>query len=152
SMFAPSDGGGWYDDLRRPGNQTNNPDMIVNMKCADTGYFRLYNLQLVAGRIYFPSDTIREFVLNETAVRHLGFQKSRDAIGELVNVNGKTAPVVGVVKDFHVNSLRDPINPVVMTTIKDGYGLVNIQLNLSKAKFVIVAMEKLWNKNFPDYV
>jgi ABC-type antimicrobial peptide transport system permease subunit len=152
SMFAPSEDGGWYDDLRRPSNHTNNPDMIVNMKCADTGYFRLYNLQLAAGRIYFPSDTMREFVLNETAVKNLGFQKPQDVIGELVNVDGKTCPVVGVVKDFHVNSLRDPINPVVMTTIRNGYGLVNIQVNLSKAKAVTATMEKIWNKHFPDYV
>jgi len=152
SMFAPSEDGGWFDDLRKPGNNTNNPDMIVNMKCADTSYFRLYNLQLVAGRVYYPSDTMREFVLNETAVRNLGIQHPQDAIGELVNVNGRTCPIVGVVKDFHVNSLRDPINPVVMTTIKDGYGLVNIKLDLSKAKTVIAAMENMWNKNFPDYV
>jgi len=39
-----------------------------------------------------------------------------------------------------------------MTTIKDGYGLVNIKLDLSKAKTVIAAMENMWNKNFPDYV
>jgi ABC-type antimicrobial peptide transport system permease subunit len=51
-----------------------------------------------------------------------------------------------------VNSLRDPINPVVMTTIRNGYGLVNIQVNLSKAKAVTATMEKIWNKHFPDYV
>jgi len=85
-------------------------------------------------------------------VRNLGFRKPQDIIGEMVNVDGKTCPVVGVVKDFHVNSLRDPINPVVMTTIRNGYGLANIQMNMSKAKVVIATMEKIWNKNFPDYV
>ena len=123
SSFAPTEGGGWYTDLKRPGNQSNNPDMIVCMKPADTSYFRLYNLQLIAGRIYFPSDTIREFVVNETVVKNLNIQNAQAAIGKIINVNGKTCPIVGVVKDFHVNSLRDPINPVVLTTIKDAYGI-----------------------------
>ncbi|MEP6949367.1 MAG: FtsX-like permease family protein, partial [Ginsengibacter sp.] len=151
SMFTPAGNGGWFTDLRTPGNHSNNPDMVVSMKAADTGFFRLYNLPLVAGRIYFPSDTMREFVVNETVVKKLGIQKPGDAIGKLINVNGKTFPIVGVVKDFHVYSLRDPIGPVVMTTIKDGYGLANIKINLGKARSVIAVMEKTWNKNFPDY-
>lgn len=152
SSFAPTEGGGWYTDLRQPDNHTNNPDLIVCMKPADTTYFRLYNLHLVAGRIYFPSDTMREFVVNETVVKKIGIQNPQDAIGKLINVNGKTCPIVGVVKDFHVYSLRDPIGPIVMTTIKDAYGLANIKLNMSKAKTVIAAMENIWSKNFPEYV
>src|SRR6266542_2322440 len=90
SMNAPADNGGWYTDLRTTNNKSNNPDMIVAMKGADTGYFRLYNLQLVSGRIYFPSDTMREFVVNETVVKNLGIKNPQDAIGKLINVNGKT--------------------------------------------------------------
>jgi ABC-type antimicrobial peptide transport system permease subunit len=152
SMFTPAADGGWYTDLRINDNHSNNPDMIVTMKPADTSFFPLYNLPLVAGRIYFPSDTMREFVVNETLVKKLGIQNPQDAIGKAINVNGKTFPIVGVVKDFHVNSLRDPIDPVVMTTIKEGYGLANVKINLRKAKTVIAAMKNIWNKNFPDYV
>jgi putative ABC transport system permease protein len=153
SSFKPSDDGGWYTDLRVESNHsTTNPDMIVCMKPADTGYFRLYNLPMVAGRVYFPSDTVREFVVNETVVKKLGIHNRVDAIGKLINVNGKTCPIVGVVKDFHVYSLRDPIGPVVLTTMKNQYGLANIKVNMSKAKNVIASMQNTWNKYFPDYV
>jgi ABC-type antimicrobial peptide transport system permease subunit len=152
STFTPADDGGWYTDLKVTSNHTNNPDVIVNMKPADTSYFSLYSLPLVAGRIYFPSDTMREFVVNETIVRKLGIQNSQNAIGKLINVNGSTLPIAGVVKDFHTNSLRDPIGPVVLTSMKDAYGLVNIKIDLNKAKTVIASMGGLWNKNFPDYV
>ena len=67
-------------------------------------------------------------------------------------MNGRTCPIVGVVKDFHVYSLRDPIGPVVMTTMKNQYGLANIKINMSQAKNVIAAMQNTWNKYFPDYV
>jgi ABC-type antimicrobial peptide transport system permease subunit len=152
STFAPTGDGGWATDLRTLSNHSNSANMIVSMKPADTSYFRLYNLQLAAGRIYFPSDTVREFVVNEAVVNQLHIPHPADAIGKLVNVNGKIAPIVGVVKDFHVYSLRDPIGPVVLTTISGAYGLVNVKLNLKKAKTTIAAMEALWNKNFPDFI
>jgi len=151
SAFAPT-GGGWYDDLRTPANKNVSPDMVVEMKPADTAFFALYNLKLVAGRIYFPSDTMREFVVNETLVKNLGIKTAQDAIGREVVVDGKTCPVVGVVKDFHVNSLRDGIGPVVLTTLKNSYGLANIKINLNQAKSVIQSMQGIWNANFPDYV
>ncbi len=65
--------------------------MIVSMRPADTAFFNLYNLKLVAGRIYFPSDTMREFVVNETVVRNLGIKNAQAAIGMKINVDGKFA-------------------------------------------------------------
>ena len=154
STFAPSGGGeNWATDLRTENSKSKTePDMIVTMKPADTGFFRLYNLHMVAGRIYFPSDTIREFVVNETVVKNLGIRDPDKAIGKMINVSGKNAPIVGVVKDFHVYSLRDPIGPVVMTTIKNSYGLANIQIDMHKTKKVIAALQNTWNKDYPDFI
>jgi putative ABC transport system permease protein len=151
SVFSPSMGDGWYTDLR-VNNKSPNPDMVVSMKPADTSFFHLYQLQLVAGRVYFPSDTMREFVVNETVIKHLGIRNPKDAIGTLININGKMLPIVGVVKDFHVNSLRDPIQGVVLTTMKNQYGLTNIKIDMTKAKPAIAAMEEIWNKTFPDFL
>jgi ABC-type antimicrobial peptide transport system permease subunit len=152
SMFSPvSDAGGWATDLNKEGHKGVNPDMIVNMKMADPGFFGVYNLQLVAGRMYFAADTMREYVVNETVVRGLGIRNPKEAIGMPISVNGKTLPIVGVVKDFHANSLRDPIDAIVMSSLKNGYGLANLKIDLSKAKSITAAMESLWNKNFPEF-
>src|SRR5947207_7215725 len=118
SMFSPAANGGWYTDLRITSNHSNNPDMIVTMKPADTSFFRLYDLPIVAGRIYFPSDTMRELVVNETVVKKLGIHTPQEAIGKPINVNGKTFPIVGILKLFNLKSLRDPIDPELMKTIK----------------------------------
>ncbi|MBB6108996.1 duplicated orphan permease [Mucilaginibacter lappiensis] len=153
SMFSPvSDGGFWATDLNREGHKGINPDMIVNMKIADPDFFSVYNLPIVAGRIYFASDTMREFVVNETVVRRLGIRSPKDAIGMPINVGGRTLPIVGVVKDFHANSLRDPIEPLVMSSLKKGYGLANLRIDLSKAKSITAAMENVWDKNFPEFI
>lgn len=151
SMFTPATtNGGWATDLRIDPN-SKNPDMVISMKAADTSFFSLYDLHLVAGRIYFPSDTMREFVVNEDVIRKLGIQHPKDAIGKLVNVNGRTFPIVGVVKDYHTSSLRDPIGPIVMTTMKNGYQLLNMKIDLRKKKEAIAAMQNLWSKNFPEF-
>ncbi len=152
SMATPSGSGGWYTDLRLPTNQSQNPDMIVSMKPADTSFFGVYNLKLVAGRFYYASDTMQEFVVNETVVRSLGIKNTKDAIGKLVNVSGKLKPIVGVVKDFHAFSLRDPIGPIVLTTNKNAYGTANIKINMKEAKNVIASLQSAWNTYFPDYV
>jgi putative ABC transport system permease protein len=51
-----------------------------------------------------------------------------------------------------VNSLREAIGPVVLTTMKNEYGLANIKIDMAKAKSVLAALENTWNKNFPDFV
>ncbi len=152
STFTPSGEGGWYTDLQTKINSTKHSDMVVSIKPADGNYFRLYNFAFVAGRAYFPSDTMREFVVNETVAKNLGIQNPNDILGKQINVNGKFCPVVGVIKDFHVNSLRDPIGPVVLTTNKSAYGMVNIKIDMSHVKTVLADMQNIWNKYFPDYV
>jgi ABC-type antimicrobial peptide transport system permease subunit len=153
SAFAPSSNGGWFTDLSKETNHSaTNPDMVISMKPADTGYFSLYNLPLVAGRVYYSSDTTNEYVVNETVIKKLGINDPQKAIGKLVNVNGKLLPIAGVIKDFHNNSLRDPIGPVVLMQNKNFYGTANIKIDMSKAKTIIAALQKTWNKYYPDFV
>lgn len=145
------DGGGWATDLRTPDNHTSDANMIVNMKITDPGFFAVYNIPLVAGRIYAQSDTLREFVVNETLVRNLGISSPREAIGKLIKVTNHFLPIVGVVKDYHTNSLRDAIGPIVMSSAKNGCHLASLQIDLRKAKPVSEAMDHLWSKTFPEY-
>ncbi|MEX6686417.1 ABC transporter permease [Danxiaibacter flavus] len=152
STFTPAANGGWATDLRLASNNTKKADLIVNMKPADTGYFSLYNFKMAAGRVYYPSDTAGEFVVNETLVKALGFGTPQDAIGKQINVAGKLSPIVGVVKDFHMHSLKDPIDPVVMMSAKGSFGVANVRIKPGKTKQVLAGMEATWNKVFPDYV
>ena len=152
SLAGPTGGGRWFTDLQLSTNHTNKADLVVNMELADTAYFNIYKLQLSAGRIYYNSDTIKEFVVNETLLEKTGLGKPLDAIGKTVRVNGITGLIVGTVRDFHVSSLRDPIDPIVMTTLKEGYSTANIQLQPGNTKDALEAVKTIWNKNYPDYV
>ncbi len=52
---------------------------------------------------------MRELVVNETVVKNLGIKTAQEAIGRKGYCEWKSMSIVGVVKDFHVNSLRDAI-------------------------------------------
>ena len=95
---APTGGGRWFTDLQLSTNHTKKSDLVVNMELADSAYFDIYKLQLTAGRVYFASDTIKEFVVNETLLGKTGLGKPQDAIGKSINVNGSMGPIVGVLR------------------------------------------------------
>ncbi len=128
-------------------------DFNVQLKQADYNYAKTYGLQLLAGRFLTQSDTIREFVLNESLLKKCGITDPRDAVGKMFRIGGrKPMPVVGVVKDFKQASLRDEIHPIAMFTQKRHYQSAGIKLsstNLGKTKDEI---KVIWDKNFPEYV
>ena len=73
-------------------------------------------LPLVAGRNITATDSVKEFLVNETLVRKLGFSNPHDVLNKEINLwNGfAVGPIVGVVKDFHQSSLKDSLSPVFM--------------------------------------
>jgi predicted permease len=152
SAGMPSGGVDGATDLQLPENNTKKADIVVGVKLADPAFFDIYKLKLAAGRIYLPSDTVKEFVVNETLIKSLNLGTAKEAVGKQIRVMGRLLPIVGVLKDFHVSSLRDPISPMVMTTMKNAYGSVNIQLQPGKVNQTISALQVIWNKTYPDYV
>lgn len=153
SFASPADNGNWYSDFRFD-RRTKSTDFGANLKWADTSYFKLYNLQFVAGRPYQQSDTVREFVVNETLLQKLGIRNPEEALGKELNFwNGsKVAPIVGVIKDFHSASLRDPIPPVVMGCWKEMYQTVGIKVAMDGVQETLAGIEQAWAETFPEYV
>ena len=151
SMATPATGG-WGTDLYKPENKSREPDMAVGMVVADTSYFKLYQIQVVAGSYYSQRDTVAEFVVNEEVARRLGYGDPRQAIGKRINVvTVGTFPIAGVVRDFHNHSFRDSTAPVVMIYRKRSFGLASIKLNMAKAQPVIASMTKIWDSHYPDF-
>ena len=153
SFGSPSSENNWNSDFKY-NHAAKTTDFSANLKWADADYFKTYHLQFVAGRPYYPADTVREFVVNETLLRKLGIRDPKDAIGKEINFwNGvKVAKIVGVIRDFNSYSLRQPMAPVVLSTWKDVYQTINIKIKPGAEKPTLAYVEKLWNQAFPDYV
>jgi predicted permease len=110
-----------YDDGK------NKKETMVEIKHGDSGYFQVYGLKLLAGRHLHPSDTVTEFVINETYAHFLGFREPRDAIGAFID-RGSKIPVVGVVRDFHARSTHDIIKPLAYSAAMDNSYSIHLAL------------------------
>lgn len=124
----------------------------INTKQVDDQYLSTFSMKLVAGRNLFPSDTVREYLLNETAVKRLNMGSAQDIINQQVTINGKQAAVVGVVKDFNNYSFRMEIYPQAMSTGYFGYDNCAVKLNMNTLAESKPAIEKIWNEVYPEYV
>jgi putative ABC transport system permease protein len=129
-------------------------DFNADLKWADADVFKTYSLQMVAGSPYRPSDTVREFVVNEALVKQLGIRNPQDIIGKKIDFWGGTlkGPVVGVVKDFNASSLKDAMYPVVMAPWKYVYGTMAVKIQPEHLQQMLAFIEKNWNTSYPAYV
>ena len=126
----------------------------VNMKAGDENYLNTFGLQLIAGRNIFPSDTVREFLINETMVRKLQLRSPEDALGKKISFQAGSisAPITGVVKDFHDLSFHSDINPVCITTYSENYGNYAVKINMKNIRTILPALEKKWSSINPGKI
>jgi len=124
----------------------------INTKDADDQYVPTFNLKLVAGRNIFPSDTVREYLVNEATVRKLSLKSPQQIIGKTITINNKKAAVVGVVKDFNTESFRSSISPIVIAPKSLQYSYAAVSINLNNIKPALTAFEKIWKETYPEYV
>ena len=129
-------------------------DFYAINKSTDYEYVPTYRLPLVAGRNLQPSDTVREFLVNETLVKSLGITDPQLVLNKEIDLwNGQfKGVVVGILKDFHDRSFRTGIAPLMMTTYKGWYNSAGIKLSSEHALATVEAIEKTWNRIFPDFV
>jgi ABC-type antimicrobial peptide transport system permease subunit len=138
----------------------------------DPNYLPLYELPLIAGRNFSIADTARRgsdsgtvpaqpwfraFILNETAARSLGFSRPADAVGQQVSTGfgGILGPVVGVVKDFHSQSLHEKIQPFFFTTQQNAGGLISVKLSSAtlsagQVKTLMAQLGASFKKIYPE--
>ena len=153
SSFSPMDKASWGGDFRFD-NAVKKSDFEADFKWADADYFKTYNIQFISGKPYYPADTINGFVVNALMVKKLGFKNPDDILGKKIAIfdGNVVAPVVGVVKNFNGSSMKEEMKPIVLGSWKMVSGSINIKIQPQATKQTLAAIEKLWNKTFPDFV
>jgi predicted permease len=153
SFTSPSSNGGWYSGFKFDTAAKETP-FQASLKWSDPDYFKTYNLKLIAGRAYAPSDTAREFVVNEKLLSKFGIKDPASVIGKRIDFwDGQLkGNIVGVVKDYFTSSLRDEMAPVVMSTFKAVYRTVGIKMQGQNIKETQAQVQELWNNIYPQYV
>jgi putative ABC transport system permease protein len=128
---------------------------IANMDVyfVDFDYIPLYNIQMAAGRAFsreYKTDSNEAMILNEAAVRILGYHSPEQAIGKRFKQWGHKGQIVGVIKDFHYTSLQQPIKPLTMRMEWPRYGLLSVKVNPAHIKGTIAAIEKQFKTIIPN--
>ncbi|MGZ3871766.1 MAG: ABC transporter permease [Mucilaginibacter sp.] len=124
------------------------------LKYGDADYFKTFGLHLIAGKGYDQSDTARQAVVNETFINKLGIRKPEDALGKTVRLGGNKSPwlpIVGVVKDFKTNSLRDIVKPIVITPRTTFESQLAIKIETKNLSKTVATLQKQWENMYPEY-
>lgn len=126
----------------------------INMKFGDENYLSTFGLQLAAGRNVFPSDTINEFLVNETFVKKLNLSDPEEVIGKKIAINGRgyKGIIVGVIKDFYNQSFHTEKDPICLMTWTAYYFNCSIKLSGKQITPVMASVQQIWNETYPDYV
>ncbi len=128
-------------------------NFTLYLKYGDADYFKTFDLKFAAGGPYQANDTSGQVVVNETLLRKLNIKNPQDAIGKDIRTGrNRWRSIAGVVKDFKTNSLRDAINPLMLASRKTRFSLVSVKLHATDLQSTQAAIQKLWDKHFPDYV
>jgi putative ABC transport system permease protein len=129
------------------GNE-NNAEIHINIYHVDYDYVSTLGLPIVKGRNFSRDFSTDSFgvVINETAVRDLGWANT-DPIGKTIVYSGQREfKVIGVAKDFHYSSVKQKIAPLVLQ-LGTGYrsGFI-VKVKTSEARSIITMFSNKWEQ------
>lgn len=138
--------------------ETDNPEEYqVELKLADDEYLQTFGLELLAGEWLRETtfDSLYGYVVNEALLRKIGITNPVEALGKLISPsinNGMPRPILGVVKDFHNESLHDEIKACILLN-NDYYRHQGaIKMEGDSYGEVLASLEKNWEAAFPAHL
>jgi putative ABC transport system permease protein len=129
----------------------------IKYVAADYDFIPAYGIHIVAGRNFsraYAMDT-SNFILNESAIKAIGWKSPQDAVGRDFAYGGRKGHVVGVIEDFHFESLRQKIVPIVLenppvSPNDSRFNSLSIKLSGNNISGALATVEKTWRKYLPD--
>jgi putative ABC transport system permease protein len=126
---------------------------LVGFKPTSVGldFIKLMNLQIIEGRNFsrkFSTDT-SAFMINEEAVKQMGI---KDPIGKWISAWGKKGTIIAILKNYHTNSLHQPIMPLIVDVKEDLYfGVIMIKTEAGKTQEALSSLESVYKEINPNY-
>jgi ABC-type antimicrobial peptide transport system permease subunit len=128
-----------------------NASVFVEPASVGFDFVRIMGLTIVQGRDFSrqnPTDSSDAFLVNEEAVREMGF---KDPIGKWVQAWKKRGHIIGVIKDYHSRSLRDVIRPLLIDVKEYEYfGLILIKTKPGETKEALASAAAVYKSIEPD--
>ena len=135
-------------------------EISLNAMPVDLDFTKTMKMQLIAGRDFQQSDFAmmdtankyanfqQPYIINESLAKKIGWTPEQ-AIGKIID-RGYAGPVVGVVKDFNFNSLREPIGPMVIFLGRDYSRAFMARINGNDIQGTLGRLEMMWKQRIPE--
>jgi len=142
-----------------PGNDSMVPVKAdIRFVATDYDFVPTYGIQMAAGRNFsrnYGMDT-SGFILNESAVKAVGWKSSQQAVGKNFKYGNLDGRIIGVVKDFHFESLHQTIAPLIFimpatTPNQSNYNNISIKISGQNVTSALATIKDVWQKYLPDF-
>jgi predicted permease len=110
-------------------------------------FAQMLKLRMAEGRFFskeYPSDELEGFVINEAAVKAMHL---KNPIGKRLNA-GRKCKIIGVVKDFNFRSLRNQVEPLILSLY--GYQHLYVRVKSGDIEKTVGMVEQIYHKQYPD--
>jgi putative ABC transport system permease protein len=118
-------------------------------------FIDIYKIKLLAGRNFVETDydpkwqNLHNTIINETAVKLLGFSSPQDAVGKIILSGTKKWDIVGVIGDFHQKSLRYPIEALRLMPTYGTYNPISVKVETKNLPATIADIKRQYDAFFP---
>ncbi len=136
-------------------DQDNTVHYTMRQNGISADWLKLYQVKIVAGRGYTYTDyndnfdTRHNIVLNESAVKLLGFHSPEDAIGKTIIRWTRKWTVIGVIGDYHQKSLRYALEPTLLMPFYGNGSDISVRIATRDVPAVIERLKKVYVDYFP---
>ncbi len=130
----------------------------TKMNYVDPGFLQTLEIKPIAGRIFsndYPQDTSGSIVLNQTAVKTLGFANPEAAVNQKLHFTIEDSTynfnIIGVVKDFHYEDLHLPIGPYAFQLNKTpSYNYMIVHVKSANLDGALQSIKNTWHNLNPN--
>ncbi|MCB9067073.1 MAG: ABC transporter permease [Calditrichae bacterium] len=156
AAFKPPLGGFNFGTSAYPEGRESSKRFNISLYLIDEDYLEQFGLQLVAGRALdgnLPIEERAEILINETTLHKWGIFDPQEALGKMlpIGMNSITGEVVGVVKDFHNQSLQQPISPILFGYWPNHFYRVTVAVQPDKIDESLAHLKKVWAEFMPAF-
>jgi putative ABC transport system permease protein len=123
----------------------------INFNFVDSDFITLFDLHLLAGRNFdtdCPDNDSLSMIINETAMRKLGFSNPQDAIGHKysIGINRWQPEIIGVISDFHFSSFHEQILPFALMNTTDFQRRLTVKISSVDVSKALSGIKTVWEK------
>jgi hypothetical protein len=123
---------------------------LFSIISAGYDFIETMKIDLIAGRHFsreFGADSAN-FIINETAAETMGMD---EPIGKSLSMWGRDGTIVGVVKDFHMQSLYGEIEPVIFRLVPEDTWMLFVRIAGEQTSEALAGLERVYKRFNPDF-